>query len=372
MFSVMIVEDEVHILKYMQKKLSAFGDFQVKGAFPTPEEALAAFDEIQPEVVFLDIEMPRMNGIELARRLLEKKQDLRIIFTTAYSQYALNAFEVEAIDYLMKPVSDEDIVRIVKRLNKTMGSISSTKVVNEKQMQKAEAGKKAFFPVRCFGCFDVRDQQQQIVKWPTKKAEELFAYFLIHQGQYVGKWELLELFWTNVGEERGLQNLYNTIYRIKQVLKKLSVFATIKKLNDGYILESEEVLSDMGQLLLLTEKGNNYVVIPVEEITILFFSYTTPLFGMRDYIWSFSTQKYVAELYRKLCNRLLCYYREQDQFEQADKVVRYYISQHVEDESTMTQWLELLGNWGGHEKKAKEYHRWFNKKLREAELPALG
>jgi len=363
LFSVIIVEDEVHILKYMQKKLSAFGDFQVKGAFSTPEEALAAFDEIQPEVVFLDIEMPRMNGLELARRLLEKKQNLQIIFTTAYSQYALNAFEVEAVDYLMKPILDEDLVRVCKRLNK---------VAKGKLQQKDEVAKKAVFPVHCFGCFDVRDGQQLMVKWPTKKAEELFAYFLIHQGHYVGKWELLELFWADVAEERGLQNLYNTIYRIKQVLKKLSTSATIKKVNDGYILESEEVLSDLGQLLLLTEKENNYVVMPMEEITILFFSYTTPLFGMRDYIWSFSTQKYVAELYRKLCNQLLCYYREQDQFEQADKVVRYYISQHVEDESMMTQWLELLGNWGGREKKAKEYHRLFNEKLREAELPTLG
>jgi len=159
---------------------------------------------------------------------------------------------------------------------------------------------------------------------------------------------------------------------MKQVLKKLSTSATIKKVNDGYILESEEVLSDLGQLLLLTEKENNELVLPMEEIAMLFFSYSTPLFGMRDYIWSFSTQKYVAELYRKLCNQLLCYYREYNQFQQAEEVVRYYISQHVEDESMMIEWLEILGNWSGHEKKVVEYHSWFNEKLREAELPTLG
>lgn len=362
MFSVIIVEDEVHILKYMQKKLSAFEDFQVKGAFLTPEEALADFDGIQPEVAFLDIEMPRMNGLELARRLLDKKQDLHIIFTTAYGQYALNAFEVEAIDYLMKPIADEDLVRVFKRLNK---------VVKGTPPKKDGVTGRVVFPVRCFGCFDVRDQQQQVVRWPTKKAEELFAYFLIHQGQYVSKWELLELFWTDVPEERGLQNLYNTIYRIKQVLKKLSVSAEINKVNDGYILESEEVLSDLGQLLLLTKKENNELILPMEGIAMLFFSYTTPLFGVRDYIWSFSSQEYVAGLYRKLCNRLLCYYREQDQFQQAEEVIRHYISQYVEDESMMTQWLEILGNWSGHEKKVVEYLSWFNEKLREAELPTL-
>lgn len=359
MFSVMIVEDEVHILKYMQKKLSAFGDFHVKGAFSIPEEALAAFDGIQPDVVFLDIEMPRVNGIELARRLLDKKHDLHIVFTTAYGQYAVNAFEVEAIDYLMKPIADEDIVRVIKRLNKA---------IKGKQPQKAGGVRDFLVPVRCFGRFDVRDHQQQMVRWPTKKAEELFAYFLVHQGRYVSKWELLELFWADMAEERGLHNLYNTIYRIKQVLKKLSATTTIKKVNDGYILESKEVLSDLGQLLLI-EKENDTIPLPMEEIAVLFFSYTTPLFGMRDYIWSFSIQEYVAGLYRKLCGRLLRYYREQDQFQQAEEVVRHYISQYVEDEKMMAEWLEILRNWRGHEKKVIEYRSWFNEKLREAELP---
>lgn len=360
MFSVMIVEDEVHILKYMQKKLSAFGDFQVEGAFSTPEEALAGFDGIHPEVVFLDIEMPRMNGIELARRLLAKKSDLHIIFTTAYGQYALNAFEVEAIDYLMKPIVDEDIVRVIRRLNKA---------VKGNPPQKDGREGKAIFPVHCFGCFEVRDHQQQVLRWPTKKAEELFAYFLVHQGRHVSKWELLELFWADVAEERGLHNLYNTIYRIKQVLKKLSVPATIKKVNDGYILESEKVLSDLEQLLL--EKENNDFVLPMGEIAELVFSYTTPLFGMRDYIWSLSTQEYVAGVYRKLCKRLLCNYREQDQFQQAEELVRHYITQVVEDEKMMTEWLEILRNWRGHEKKMIEYRSWFNVKLREEELRFL-
>ena len=362
MFSVMIVEDEVHILKYMHKKLSAFEDFQVKGAFSTPEEALAAFDDIQPEVVFLDIEMPRMNGIELARRLLEKKMGIQIIFTTAYAQYALNAFEVEAIDYLMKPIGNDDLVRVLKRLNK---------VVAIKTTPKAAETGKVIFPVRCFGCFEIRDQQQQVVGWPTRKSEELFAYFLTRQGRYVTKWELLDLFWADVDEERSLQNLYNTIYRIKQVLKKLALPVTIKKVNDGYILESEVVLSDLAQLILLVEKENNDPTLPIEEITTLFFSYSTPLFGMRDYIWSFSAQEYVAVLYRKLCNRLLCHYREQNQFKQAEEVVRHYISQHVEDEKLMTNWLETLKTWSGHEKTAIEYLGWFNEKLKEAELPEL-
>lgn len=358
----MIVEDEVHILKYMQKKLSAFEEFQVKGAFSTPEEALAAFDEIQPEVVFLDIEMPRMNGLELAGRLLDKKQELRIIFTTAYGQYAVDAFKVEAVDYLMKPIADEDILRVMKRLKKGM---------QEKLPQKADRRSEIFVPVRCFGCFDVRDQHRQMVSWPTRRAEELFAYFLTHQGQYVSKWEILELFWPDMDEERGLHNLYNTIYRIKQVLKNLPLSPQIQKVNDGYILESEEGLSDLGQLFQLMEKGDNDIPLSIEEAAALFFSYAIPLFGTRDYLWSFSTQEYAARLYTRLCNRLLHHYREQNRFQQAEEVVRHYVLQHVEDETMMVEWLRLLENWRGHEEKVLEYQRWFNEKLKVAELPPI-
>lgn len=143
--------------------------------------------------------------------------------------------------------------------------------------------------------------------------------------------------------------------------------ATIKKVNDGYILESEKVLSDLGQLLLLGKENNDHVL-PMEEIAALVFSYTTPLFGRRDYIWSLSTQEFVAGLYRKLCGRLLGYYREQDQFPQAEEVIRHYIAQVVEDEKMMAEWLEIVRNWRGHEKKGIEYRSWFNEKLREEEL----
>ncbi|MDF2512842.1 MAG: response regulator receiver and domain protein, partial [Herbinix sp.] len=295
MYTAMIVEDEVHILKHLNKMLSAMDAFIVKGAFSTPEEAYTAFPDILPDVVFLDIEMPRMNGIELASRLLAQKSDLKIIFTTAYGNYALDAFEVEAIDYLMKPIMPDRLKRVLERLDKITG------------VQKAKASllkENNDFPVRCFGCFDARDQQQQLIKWSTKKAEELFAYFLVNQGKHISKWELLEAFWGDVEEERGAHNLYNTIYRIKQVLKTLPFSPQIQKINEGYVLEAQENLSDLGQLLKLMKQNRDQAYFSMEAAKTLFFSYATPLFGNKDYFWSLSLQKHVAKEYGRLCSKL--------------------------------------------------------------------
>ncbi|MDF2985481.1 MAG: response regulator containing CheY-like receiver and domain [Eubacterium sp.] len=363
MFSVILVEDEIHILNYMKKKLAASGVFQVKEAFSDPEKALEGFGEIMPEVAFLDIEMPRMNGIELAKRLIAKKPDLRIIFTTAFEQYALDAFGVEAVDYLMKPVGDEDIARVIKRLKKT--SLANIE-------PKADLWGHKINSVNCFGRFEVWDKDNRLVNWPTRKSEELFAYFLVNQGRYISKWELLELFWPEVETERGLNNLYNTVYRVKQVLKKLPSTTQVQKINEGYILLGDEFLSDIGSFTGFVSKYENNPQMPVDRAEEIYFTYAAPLFGLQDYAWSISLQKYFAVYFKKLCRKLLQGYWEQKLFEKADKAIRHYLTQHIEDEELVLEWLELLKNWEGREKAEEDFKKWLNEKLREADLPVLG
>lgn len=186
MFSAIIVEDEYAILKYMERIVAGSGAFRIKGCCQTPEEAIAAFDSHMPEVAFLDIEMPRINGIELAGRMLKKNGGVKIVFTTAYSKYALDAFGVEAVDYLMKPVSEEDILRVVKRLNKA----------------RENPGDEAHLTAYCFGRFEVLDREGRQISWPTRKSEELFAYFTANQGKPLSKWKLWSFsgpIWTRSG-----------------------------------------------------------------------------------------------------------------------------------------------------------------------------
>lgn len=361
----MIVEDEINILKYMEKKLSRYEDFKVEAAFPSAEEALESFEYIKPDVVFLDIEMPRINGIDLARKFLSEKYDVNIIFTTAYEQYAIEAFGVEAIDYLMKPINDDDILRVIKRLSK----MENMKQQKQEEDNNNKTTKFTLPIISCLGKFQILDSESKIVKWPTRKAEEVFAYFVLNKGKYISKWSLLDLFWGDMDEERGLNNLYNTIYRIKQTVKKLDSLITIRKVNDSYIMEAEEILSDLDKLnMLMNVKYKNKII---DEMIEIFFQYTGPLFGNRDYFWSMPTQEQVARTYVKLCREILSYYREKNNFQEAEEVIRHYVLQHIEDESMMMEWLQILKQWDGYEEKVIEYKAWFNKKLKDAELPII-
>jgi len=239
------------------------------------------------------------------------------------------------------------------------------------EYKEGDNNKKVAESICCFGSFQLTDRNGQLIKWPTRKAEELFAYFLINQRKYISKWELLELFWDDMDEERGLHNLYNTIYRIKQVLKNLYKSPTIRKINDGYILESEEVLSDLDKFYMIMDNLKAINIDSIEEVLSIYFSYTTPLFGSRDYFWSIPTQEYVTKLYAKLCEQLLCYFREENNFERAEEVIGHYVRQHIEDEAMITKWLKTLQGWKGYEKKEVEHKNWINKKLQEADLPTL-
>ena len=96
-----LVDDEPLALERLRRLLDRTGRVEVTGATTDPEEAVSALTVAAPDVCFLDIQMPRLNGFEVLGRLSDPPH---VVFTTAYDQYALQAFGVSAVDYLLKPI----------------------------------------------------------------------------------------------------------------------------------------------------------------------------------------------------------------------------------------------------------------------------
>ena len=99
-----VVDDEQLARDELGYLLGRVGGVEIVGQAGNGVEALAAIQRLQPEIVFLDVQMPGLTGFEVARRLLETHAPSQIIFVTAYDQHAIEAFEVNAVDYLLKPV----------------------------------------------------------------------------------------------------------------------------------------------------------------------------------------------------------------------------------------------------------------------------
>src|SRR5690554_2816542 len=122
MTKIIIIDDEAHctnVLKHLIER--AHSDYTITGIFTNPLQGLEFIKKNPPDLLFLDIEMPNLNGFTLLDNLLPI--DFDVIFTTAYDQYALKAFRYSAINYLLKPITEKNIVKALsnweKRRNRT-------------------------------------------------------------------------------------------------------------------------------------------------------------------------------------------------------------------------------------------------------------
>lgn len=112
--SCIIIDDEPLAVRLLEKYAITHSDVELKGCFTDAEEALEACLKMEPDTVFLDINMPRISGLDFARNIDPEKT--RIVFVTAYDNYAVDGFRLNAADYLLKPVSYEEFGRSVDRV----------------------------------------------------------------------------------------------------------------------------------------------------------------------------------------------------------------------------------------------------------------
>jgi two-component system LytT family response regulator len=132
LITVLVADDEPAARRGVRQLLAPFPDFAVVGECRDGREVLAALDVLKPDVVFLDVQMPEIDGFEVIRRRTAARMPA-VVFLTAYDQFAIRAFEAEAHDYLVKPVSEArfaaTITRLVKRLRSGDAAVRDEAIV---------------------------------------------------------------------------------------------------------------------------------------------------------------------------------------------------------------------------------------------------
>ena len=115
MIKAIIVDDEPNCCKTLSLLLDRYcPEVQLTGIFHNGSDALQAINALSPDLVFLDVQMPKMNGFEMLEKL--PSINFHLIFTTSFDQYALKAFRFSAIDYLLKPVDREELQNAVQKV----------------------------------------------------------------------------------------------------------------------------------------------------------------------------------------------------------------------------------------------------------------
>ncbi len=117
MMRALIVDDEIYARQELEAMLTETGEFTIVGKCANALEAMQAIRKEKPDVLFLDIQMPVINGFELLG-MIDGNLMPNVVFVTAYDEYALKAFEENALDYLLKPVEKERLLKTVEKLKK--------------------------------------------------------------------------------------------------------------------------------------------------------------------------------------------------------------------------------------------------------------
>ena len=125
----LIADDEPHLAQYLAARLAAlWPELEILPAAANGLEALRRIDDEAPDVAFLDIRMPGLTGLEVAARVDRRTH---VIFVTAYDQYAVEAFDRDAVDYVLKPVTDERLAKCIERLKRKIAAAEKPPALDE-------------------------------------------------------------------------------------------------------------------------------------------------------------------------------------------------------------------------------------------------
>lgn len=131
----LVVDDEQPARQELCFQLEGIADVEIAGQAGDGLEALELIDTLGPDLVLLDIQMPGRGGFDVARELLDRGADTCVVFVTAYDEHAIDAFEVNAVDYLLKPVEPERLERAIERVR---GRLASDRAAGGGAMASAE------------------------------------------------------------------------------------------------------------------------------------------------------------------------------------------------------------------------------------------
>jgi two-component SAPR family response regulator len=221
MISAVIIDDERHAIKEIEFYLKKYPEISVIESFINPLEALKKLPALKPQLIFLDIQMPQLMGIDVGSSILDILPETEIVFITAYDQYAMEAFELNAIAYILKPIEQvrfENAIRKVIRRIQKIGPVKSDK----------------WLKVECIGAFKIGWEDEDPIKWRSEKTKEVFAYLLMNDGKEVTRDQIIEAVFYDIETDKAIKQLHNAIYYIRKSLQEYGVEKNLIKLHGNY------------------------------------------------------------------------------------------------------------------------------------------
>ncbi|KJD43961.1 response regulator [Paenibacillus terrae] len=367
---IILLDDEELALDYMKRLFSKIENIHIVGSFMNP---LAAKEHILLEnidVAFLDVSLPEMNGIELAKQIQVEKPRLHIVFVTAYDKYAIQAFEINALDYLIKPVTTDRLIKTLNRILERDGhpalQPSSDPPLRLQVFREVAV--------------ELTDQQLTAIQWRTKKSQELFLYLLLHHDQLVRKSALIELLWSEHDEEKAYSLLYTAAYYLRKAMGPYKDYLKIDNTSGGYILNTTNILLDKEEWEYSLTSAPPISQETIDDYTKIMKLYRGDYLQEYDYWWAESERQRLQKMWIATSLKMGEWYNKNAQPDKAISLYEDICNRHPQAEDAywglmkiyadmkkdtlVSQWYDLLLSvlWEElHVKPNEQITDWYNR-----------
>jgi two-component system, LytTR family, response regulator len=309
---VILVDDEPLALKYLERQLLKLDTMSIDviGTYTNPFEGRDEILTRDVDIVFLDISLPELNGIELAEQLLEQKPHLCIVFVTGYHEYAVTAFELNAVDYIVKPVQLDRVAKTMERLRSRIASRPEEVMESNRNIRMT-----MFRQVM----IEQPNEQGQFVllHWRTTRAQEIFIYLLQHRGQLVRKSALIDMLWPEFDMDKAYPQLYTAIYHIRKTLEPYDTRFQITNTTEGYVLNMEGVQLDIEEWENWFMSNPSVSAESIERHIEMMKLYTGDYLQEYDYWWAEGERQRLKELWLSVSLSMAEWYVDQERIDEA-------------------------------------------------------
>lgn len=288
MINVAIIDDEKLAVDNLSYILKQFPELNIVGGFTEIDDLKKCLKENPIDLIFMDIEMPEINGLSLAFLITEEYKEIEIVFVTAYNQYAVQAFEVSAVDYILKPLS-------LPRITKTIETI-------KRRIPKVKQPNKVF--IKCLGGFDIYINDQ-LVNFKISKAKEILAYLINSQGKSLGWMTIADDIWPDAFDDKKLMNNFHVAsFSLRNFLSENGILDIYDYSRNLYRVDTTKFECDFIKLIDVYSQFRKEKKVPINPVVFDTGEYLEEL----PYIWSLP----MAEKVEKMIGELVRAYKNQE------------------------------------------------------------
>ncbi|MEK3731904.1 MULTISPECIES: response regulator [Paenibacillus] len=350
---VIVIDDEKAMHLIMGKMLRKLPGIELAGCFADTASASRYIQEHEVHVAFVDISMPQESGMQFAERMAAQRPDLHVIFVTSHKGYALDAFELSALDYIVKPVSLERVEKSIKR----------AKAIYHFHETASAASTPPPVHIFALGGFEVRTAAGS-VKWKSRKSAELFAYLLMLRGRMVSRARLVAEVFGEMPSKNAETYLNTSIYQLRKALEPHGIKSVIQSNADGYGLDLHDAIIDYVEFEARLKQIDTMDNVNMEWCLETEKLYVGDLFGDKGYIWALNDASRLSALHAALVKKLASALIEQ---RKEDLAIGLLAKQHARNELDEETVILLMGAYAAKKElsSCERLYRSYEKVLRQ-------